>query len=565
MKKTIALLAALTMALGCLPAMAENAKHERVYVVTAADGTVQSITDSVRLENADHLDEIRDQTRLSAIQNVGGEEAFTLDGEALTWQAKGKDIVYQGTSDRTPALLPAAELTLDGEKVSFADLKNKTGDAVLTVSYPQQEQLPVLAVTVIPLPEKGVTELKLENASLISEMGRQLLVGWAVPGADEALGLPASFTASFRADHADLSWMMTLATSDPVETAFGELEKNVRFDMRSGLDETKLLLTALKNGEPLPETTGITKLIAAKINELNDGLTQLNDGAASLADGTAQLSSGASELKDGAAALKDGAAQLSSGTADAQSGAAALDEGLNALTANSQALNAGAEKLFAAVLDTANRQLAAAGLDKAGLTLPELTADNYSAVLEGVTTQLSQLLQQSTDSHEAADRTAAAHLAQAQAALESLSALKEQLDQTHAFVEGLQAYTAGTAQAAAGASALHAGLTQLNAGAAALSDGAATLNTGVLSLSEGASQVSGGAAQLNAGTKKLKVSLLGAEKKAAGTLLPLAEGKLTDALQIYEATRDSLTNNGYDLRPEGMKATTVYIIRTDLQ
>lgn len=520
MKKTIALLATLTMALGCLPALAENAKHERVYVVTAADGTVQSITDSVRLENADHLDEIRDQTRLSAIQNVGGEEAFTLDGETLTWQAKGKDIVYQGTSDRTPALLPAAELTLDGEKISFADLKNKTGDAVLTVSYPQQEQLPILAVMVIPLPEKGVTELKLENASLISEMGRQLLVGWAVPGADEALGLPASFTASFRADHADLSWMMTLATSDPVETAFGELEKNVRFDMRSGLDETKLLLTALKNGEPLPETTGIMKLIAAKINELNDGLTQLNDGAASLADGTAQLSSGASELKDGAMALKDGAAQLSSGTADAQSGAAALDEGLTALTANSQALNAGAEALFAAVLDTANRQLAAAGLDKAGLTLPELTTDNYGAVLEGVTTQLSQLLQQSADSHEAADRTATAHLAQAQAALESLSVLKEQLDQTHAFVEGLQAYTAGTAQAAAGASALHAGLTQLNAGASALSDGAATLNTGVLSLSEGASQVSGGAAQLNAGTKKLKVSLLGAEKMAAGTLPP---------------------------------------------
>jgi hypothetical protein len=77
--------------------------------------------------------------------------------------------------------------------------------------------------------------------------------------------------------------------------------------------------------------------------------------------------------------------------------------------------------------------------------------------------------------------------------------------------------------------------------------------------------VSGGASQLNAGTKKLKVSLLSAEKMAAGTLLPLAEGKLTDALQIYEATRDSLTNNGYDLRPEGMKATTVYIIRTDLQ
>ena len=209
MKKIIALLLALAMALGCLPALAENTKHERVYVVAAADGTVKSITDSVRLENADGLEEIADQTILTAIQNVGGKEAFTLDGETLTWKANGKDITYQGTSDKTPALLPVVTLTLDGENISFADLKDKTGDAVLTVSYQQQEALPTLAVTVLPLPEEGVTGLKLENAAVLSEMGRQVLVGWAVAGMDEELKLPTAFTASFHADHAELNWLLT--------------------------------------------------------------------------------------------------------------------------------------------------------------------------------------------------------------------------------------------------------------------------------------------------------------------------------------------------------------------
>ena len=92
MKKIVALLLTAVMVLGCVPGLAETTKHERVYVVTTADGTIKSITDSVRLENADGLDEIMDQTILTDILNAGGKETFTLDGESLTWQANGKDI-----------------------------------------------------------------------------------------------------------------------------------------------------------------------------------------------------------------------------------------------------------------------------------------------------------------------------------------------------------------------------------------------------------------------------------------------------------------------------------------
>ena len=134
MKKIVALLTAVLMVLGCATGLAENTKHERIYVVTSTDGTIESITDSVRLENAGGLDEITDQSILADIQGTGSGETFTSDGNTLTWKAGGKDITYLGTSDKAPALLPAVKLTLDGEEVSFADLKDKTGDAVLTVS-----------------------------------------------------------------------------------------------------------------------------------------------------------------------------------------------------------------------------------------------------------------------------------------------------------------------------------------------------------------------------------------------------------------------------------------------
>ena len=395
MKKIVSLLLTAVLLLGCVPGLAENTKHERVYVVTAADGTVQSVTDNIRLENADGLDEIVDRTLLTAIQNVGGKEVFTLDGEALTWQAQGKDITYEGTSDKAPAILPVVTLTVDGEEIAANSLKDKTGEAVLTVAYQTNEPLPALAVTVLPLPEEGVTDLQLENATVITALGRQVLVGWAVPGMDEELKLPASFSAAFHADHAELSWMMTFATSDPIDAVCKELEDRIDLDLHTELDEAKALLTALQSGEALPETSGKTKDIAPKINELNDGLTQLNDGAETLANGAAQLSDGASALKDGAEELNTGAAKLaagaltlSTGAADAEEGASSLDTGLATIIANNEALNTGAQTIFAAILSTANEQLASSGLDAAGIEIPELTAENYAEVLDAVLLQL---------------------------------------------------------------------------------------------------------------------------------------------------------------------------------
>ena len=679
MKKIVALLLTAIMVLGCVPGLAENTKHERVYIVAATDGTVKSVTDNIRLENADGLDEIVDRTLLTAIQNVGGKEAFTLDGETLTWHAQGKDITSEGTSDKTPAILPVLTLTLDGEEITVDSLKDKTGDAVLTVAYQTNEPLPALAVTVLPLPEEGITDLRLENAAALTVLGRQVLVGWAVPGMDEELKLPTSFSAAFHADHAELNWLLTLTTSDPIDAACKELDDRIDMDPHTELDEAKALLTALQSGETLPETSGKTKDIVPKINELNDGLTQLNDGAETLANGAAQLSDGASALKDGAAQLNTGAAELaagaltlSTGAADAEGGAASLDTGLATIIANNEALNNGAQTIFAAILSSANAQLSASGLDAAGIEIPELTAENYAAVLDAVLLQLNpetlrasaqaqvettvraqveanadqvrsavetavqdkvlaavlqsagqnmtseqyaqavqaglvsseqaaaitaaveqqmateevkaqidaavqqqieQLIQDNTAAYLSSDETIAAQLSAAQAAYESLTALKAQLDQINTFVTGLKTYTDGVSQAAAGASQLHTGLTQLNAGATTLSTGAAALSTGAASLSEGADslydgtvELKDGAAALHTdGTQKFKDTLTDAEKEVAEKLLPYVTDDLPKALRIYEETRDNAQNSGYDLRPENMKTVTVYIIRTDLQ
>ena len=609
-KKIIAILTALVMVLGCTGALAENTKHERVYVVAGTDGTVKSITDSIRLENAEALDELADRTLLTDIQNMNGNETFTLEGETLTWKADGKNVIYQGTSDKAPAVLPVVTLTLDGEEISAADLKEKTGEAVLTVTYRTEGQAPVLALSALPLPENGITDLKAENAAVLTEADRSVLVGWAVPNMDVSLQLPVSFSATFRADHADLGWMMTFCSSDPLEAICREMDARTGgMDPEALLKELTAMLTALKDGTDLPETEGKTKAMIDKINELNKGLKTLDAGAAALAEGAQKVSDGAASLNTGLAALKK----------------------------NNEALNSGAGQIFAAILNTANDQIAASGLADAGITVPDLTAENYTEILDGVIAQLDpealkaaasakvaeevrkqvtanedqiragvqeaakgkvleavlkaagfdmtadqytaavkgglvtqeqasqvnaaveaqmqseaiqaqteaavqeqieKLTAENTEDYLAKDETIAAKLDQAAAAREQLTSLKEQLDQVNTFVTGLKDYTDGVAQA---------------------SDGAATLSAGAMLVSTGASTLQ------ETGTKTLKDSILTAEKSTAEKLLPLVEKNLSGALKVWTATKDHLSDIGYDLRPEGMAAETVYIIRTDLK
>ena len=308
----------------------------------------------------------------------------------------------------------------------------------------------------------------------------------------------------------------------------------------------------------MPETTGKTSQAATKIRLLNQGLAQLDTNAEQLAESAGNLSGGADRLKTGigtaktgANALKEGAATLKTGTETAAGGMNELSTGLDALKANHETLNNGAEEILAMTLASANEQLAASGLAKAGITLPELTAENYAEVLDG----------------------AAAKPGIPPAAREKITALKEQLDRVSSFTQGLKSYTDGVTRAAESAGNLNKGMTQIKDGAAALADSAEELSAGIGELADGASTLSSGASKLYmgalalqaVGTRNLKDQILNAEKEAASALLPYLETGMAEALRLYDEAGSNPDAGGYDLRPEGMKTLTVYIIRTDLQ
>lgn len=347
-KRAFALITALCMTLTCF-ASAETVKHERVYAVTNADGDALTVIDNVRLENGDALTEIDDRTLLTALENVGGTEKFTQSGETVTWKADGNSIIYQGTSDKALNVTPVVHMTLDGKEVTAADVKNASGELVMTVSY--RAESPFLAVTVMPLSD-DVTSVTVDNGAVLTDGAHSFLMGFGVPGADADLELPDSFTMTAHVDHADLNWMMTIATAQPVKVLTDALSDHAA-DAHTLVSDLTAGLNALADGSEIPESN----------EDIHELLTALN----TLFDGAAQLKDGSITLLDGVKTLKDG---------------------LDTLSSNSTALNDGAAQLFAAVLDTANTQLAAAGLDALSIEVPALTASNYAAVLDDLIAQL---------------------------------------------------------------------------------------------------------------------------------------------------------------------------------
>lgn len=336
------------MTLTCF-ASAETVKHERVYAVTNAAGDALTVIDNVRLENGDALAEIDDRTLLTALENVGGTEKFTQSGETVTWKADGNSIIYQGTSDKALNVTPVVHMTLDGKEITAADVKNASGELAMTVSY--RAESPFLAVTVMPLSD-DVTSVTVDNGAVLTDGAHSFLMGFGIPGADADLELPDSFTMTAHVDHADLNWMMTIATAQPVKVLTDALSDHAA-DAHTLVSDLTAGLNALADGSEIPESN----------EDIHELLTALN----TLFDGAAQLKDGSITLLDGVKTLKDG---------------------LDTLSSNSTALNDGAAQLFAAVLDTANTQLAAVGLDALSIEVPALTASNYAAVLDDLIAQL---------------------------------------------------------------------------------------------------------------------------------------------------------------------------------
>lgn len=373
-------------------------KDETVYVLTGADGSVKKIIVSDWLKNELGSASVADKSDLSDIENVKGDESYTINGDNMTvWDAQGNDIYYQGNIQKELPVGLSVRYYLDGKSVSPEELKGKSGKVTIRFDYENRQYetvqingvnqriyVPFAMLTGMILDNDTFQNVQITNGKLVNDGDRTMVVGLAFPGLQENLNLsrddlsiPDSVEITADVTNFSLGMTVTLACND-LFSQLGDVD-----------------LTSLDSTSALDQLTGAMDQLLSGSSALYDGLSTLLDKSGELVSGVEELAQGAAAIKSGADSVDDGAAQLKAGLAD-------LSSGLNTLSANSEALNSGAKQVFNSLLETAATQIRAKGLN-----VPDLTIENYAEELNTLiksldeTTVYETALKQVTDAVEA--------------------------------------------------------------------------------------------------------------------------------------------------------------------
>lgn len=373
-------------------------KDETVYVLTGADGSVKKIIVSDWLKNELGSASVADKSDLSDIENVKGDESYTINGDNMTvWDAQGNDIYYQGNIQKELPVGLSVRYYLDGKSISPEELKGKSGKVTIRFDYENRQYetvqingvnqriyVPFAMLTGMILDNDTFQNVQITNGKLVNDGDRTVVVGLAFPGLQENLNLsrddlsiPDSVEITADVTNFSLGMTVTLACND-LFSQLGDVD-----------------LTSLDSTSALDQLTGAMDQLLSGSSALYEGLSTLLDKSGELVSGVEELAQSAAAIKSGADSVDDGAAQLKAGLAD-------LSSGLNTLSANSEALNSGAKQVFNSLLETAATQIRAKGLN-----VPDLTIENYAEELNALiksldeTTVYETALKQVTDAVEA--------------------------------------------------------------------------------------------------------------------------------------------------------------------
>ena len=326
-------------------------KEETVYVNADANGAVKLITVSDWLKNAGTTESLKDVSELDGIKNIKGEETFSESGDNLTWDTNGADIYYQGTTEKELPVSVKLTYYLDGKKISPSELKGKSGH--LNVSGKSEElSSPFVMMTGMILPNETFSNVAIDNGKVVSDGNRNIVLGFAVPGMKESLGmndfsqsssqvsLPESLEISADVTDFTMSSTYTVALSDILEDL--NVKEIVDYSsLQSALDELENAALELVSGTDTL-SSGAAQLSSGAA-ELEDGIKKYTDGTDTLANGVVSYVNGEQQLADGAKSLTELSAGLSQVQSAVSQLSAATDGSLTSV--NEKDIKAGAQKL----------------------------------------------------------------------------------------------------------------------------------------------------------------------------------------------------------------------------
>ena len=166
-------------------------KEESVYIVSDANGNVNKKIVSVTLKGCKKGEKIEDKTNLKDIENLKGDETFDKKFSKVIWNSKGKDITYQGTSNKKLPVNIKLTYYLNGEKTSPKDIAKKSGKIKIRIDYDNVtfKNNAFMAVTGMVLDSSKISNIKVTNGKSVDEGENTVVMCYAFPGLNESLSL----------------------------------------------------------------------------------------------------------------------------------------------------------------------------------------------------------------------------------------------------------------------------------------------------------------------------------------------------------------------------------------
>ncbi|WP_315117624.1 hypothetical protein [uncultured Clostridium sp.] len=293
-------------------------KDESVYVNLSEKGDVENqvVTDWLR-GNGQSI-EVKDKSGLDGIKNIKGEEDFDKNGENLTWKMEGKDIFYQGTTNKELPLEIKIKYYLDDKEVNPKEIAGKSGKLKIKIEYVNTSMhmeningkydkiyAPITVLTVVTLPLENFKNIKSNEGTMISEGNNNIINFVSLPGLKE----------NFNIENKNLNIPNNVEIECDVEN----------FKM------SPILITAtpkLPEIKSLKEAKNIGDFDDA-IKELKDASNKIIDGTLKIKDGSGGLNKGLIDFKSSMVSAKNGSEQLSDGIGKMKEGTEKIKEELH--------------------------------------------------------------------------------------------------------------------------------------------------------------------------------------------------------------------------------------------
>lgn len=269
-------------------------KEEVVFTTLNNNGEVKENIVNTHLKYVSK-DKQEDETILKEILNISGKETFEQKENILTWKTEGKDITYQGKTNKENPIKVSIKYYLNDEEMPKSKMLGKNGKVKIVVDFTNnlyneeyKMHTPFVVTTMSIIKSDKNSNFEITNGKAVNTGTKNILAAISTPGLYEDLGLEElknmdSVTITYDTDKFTDDTLYFVATPKLLENSDLSL-----FNKMDGLNSS---MKTLQNG----------------MNELAKGSEKLEKGTSDLNDGTEKLSGGLYQALDGAKTLEEGA------------------------------------------------------------------------------------------------------------------------------------------------------------------------------------------------------------------------------------------------------------------